>query len=369
MDNTKANPPLPEPTPQPETKKPIPPQDLSVPQEKKKKLLIVILSLLLIAALSTAGIFAYQYLNLKKQFSGKQSQISPTPTQEPSPIQPTVNWLYYTNEKYDDIKFKYPEGAEIKMSPDPNPTICDTEGCFSIEMSYKDLLLEIKHLTGIGGMTTASDSPYAIVSGNYNEGIGKITELDPINEQTLLLTYFHFSKGGQQFGHFLGGAASFIFTMPSDKQIEYEPIADIIACSVYNQEPNNQGLYTLAYHDRTANSVIGIKNDKSTYVILAADKSIDEKINNFGLNPTSQYLSISTFIDNGPVAYRYFYDLSAKKLLTIDGKEKHSSFGNLETWVSDFEFIDTDSEGHYKYNVKLSTKASITEEEYQGLAK
>lgn len=345
-------------------------QDSVTPVFEEKRLKnwpIVVFLILFFIALVLIGSLVYQNYNLKQQISLIQSPVPAIHT--PKPSEASIKWLTYQNEKYDFLKFRYPEGAVIKMSSDPNPEICEMEGCFSLEMTYEDLKLYIEHLTGIGGIAVVSDIPYAIITGNHYEGIGKIIEEDSANNE-ISIRYFEFKWGGQQFGHFLGEAQSFTFTMPKGLQSEYEPITDIIACSVLDLEPDEKGLYSKAYLDREANSVVGVNEDKTIFMILSGDDTINEKINNFSINPTAQFLSISTVIGNGPEFFRLFYNLNSRKFIEIEGKQKHSSYGGPpEVWADDFEYLDADSSGYYIYNVKVVTKTTITKEEYENLMK
>lgn len=341
------------PTPLPETP----------PKSKLKKWPVLLLFFL--TAIGIAGYFAYQNYQVKPEV--EKIQTTPTPAVSPTPIEELgIKWLQYQNEKYSSLKFKYPEGASITVSSDPNPEICEMEGCFSLTLTYQDLQLKVEHFTGIGGKIRATTYPYLIVSGDYFEGIGKryTAALG-----TTHLRYFRFQRGGQQFGGFLGSAQSFVFTMPTEEINFYEPIADIIACSVFSLEPNEKEPYSKAYLDTENNSIIGINDDRSAYTILSGNKNEDEKANNLIINPTGQYLAIKTTLGNGPDSYLYVYDLEAKNLVEIDNEVRHSVIGDPVSWIEDYEFIMADRGKYYRYYVQDNKREKITAAEYSSLFK
>ena len=364
--------------PQPEQQPTTQLQDITTPPppEKKKsnKWFIIALSLTTLLSLGIAGALAWKNYQYKQQNESSKDLPAPTKTAETQPtltpsITPTqINWLFYQNEKYDYIKFKYPEGSSITMSSDPNPDICEMEGCFSLSMTYKDLRLDIKHLTGIGGMPSATDHPYTIVTGNYSDGVGKTTEENE-STNTINIRYFKYFSGGQQFGGFLGQAQSFVFSMPIVKKTQYEPMTDVIACSVLNLEPENKGLFSRAYLNYENNTIVGVNEDQSTFTILSGDTSINEKVSNIIFNPTAKYITIRTVIGNGPETYLLVYDFATKSLIDIDGKNKYSIIGDPITWVDENSFIVADNNKYYRYYPEQNTRKEISADEYSNLLK
>jgi len=335
------------------------------------RLLAVGMPVALAILLLGIGILFYQNQQLKRQIQ----EIQPTTktAAEPEALEESINWLTYQNEKYDYLKFKYPEGSVITMGPDPDPEICGMEGCFTLTLVYEDLKLEVLHITGVGGRAGPPTSLYSIISGNPYEGIGKVVTQE--NSQTKI-DYFHFSGGGQQFGFFLVETAGFTFTMPTGSEVRYEKIADIIACSALGKEPKSEEIHPRAYWDRERDLVIGVDQDKSVYTVFSPDSSIDEAIDNFRLNPTSQYLAITTSLKKDPNIYHpghlYFYDLERKEMLDFEGISRRPSKGIYGGWTNRTQFIyihitDAGTRNYSKYDLEKRVRTSITQEEYEGL--
>ena len=60
-------------------------------------------------------------------------------SKEVKPSPGIINWKVYKNEKYEFMKFKYPQGAEIEFLEN-DPSLCgEISGCFSLEMNYKKI--------------------------------------------------------------------------------------------------------------------------------------------------------------------------------------------------------------------------------------
>ena len=325
----------------------------------------MISTIMLILALVVSGVFAFSLIN--NQCSKNETKTVDTnliPSAQPSistPTEQSINWLTYTNTKYNFLKFKYPEGSTIDFKEDTKNQI---EGCFSLTLRYQEMTLDVNRLCGIGGMPSLYDSPYTIIAGNDYEGIGKVVENDPSNNQKKF-HYFGYSNGAQQFGGFLIDTAGFNFKMPPSAQSKYEPIADIIATSTRNKVPNKQEVPAKMY--RQEGAVIGVNSDKTEFTILKADSTKKERIETAIINPTGEYLAITIFIGQGPDSYLYLYTLNSKSLLNFDGQSRFSTIGDHEVWISDFVVIDADLNGYYKYDVKSLTRTPITREEYTKL--
>jgi len=93
-------------------------------QEKRpKKWLTIGLVIFALAVLGVAGVFAYQNYLKEEATSKKGAPVSsPMPTEVPSPIptvDPTANWLAYTNEKI-CYTFKYPQEVTFKERKEEN---------------------------------------------------------------------------------------------------------------------------------------------------------------------------------------------------------------------------------------------------------
>jgi hypothetical protein len=343
----------------------------NLPTQKTHNWFFYLLLIITLISLSIAGVFIYKFYSLKKYPVENVPSNTPTPftsTQKPTSVETQINWLEYRNTKYNYMKFKYPEGASITVSPDPDPTICDFEGCFSITMTYQDLKLNIKHLTGIGGMPSAADYPYSIVAGNYFSGVGKTID-EKKTENTLQISYFKYFDGGQQFGGFLGQAQNFVFTMPIAKKNQYEPIADIIACSVLDFVPEYKGLFSKAYLDYGQNTIVGFNNDQSIYIIFSGNTNISEKVSNITFNSNGKFLTIKTVIGNGPESYLYVYNLETKSIVSIDGQDKYSVIGDPISWLDDVSFISADNNKYYRFYPEQKTRKELSAEEYSNLLK
>lgn len=350
------------------------PNDTSSPLQesaqgkKPNKWLIVGIIVFVAAILGIAGVFAYRNYRLKQEIgrlkTSSDDAKSPTPLpsiKEEADNLGTIEWLSYTDEKIDDLSFKYPKGGIMSVKRD------QPEGNYTLEMVYEDLRLEINTVMGgIGGRSYPPRSFYSIIYGNHYVGIGKNLSKDHPNNE-MKISYFQFSNGGLEFGHFLTGKSTFLFSMSSNLQNKYEVIADIIACSTHNIEPDDKGLFTKSYHDTDANSVIGVNSDQSTYIILQGDSSIDEQIDGFVINPTAEYLVIDTRIGRGPEQYGRVYDLNQKQFLTFDGVQKRSKICCLAEWTSDYIFTSPDKDddgeykGEFKYDIQKGTRRLLKE--------
>ena len=348
------------------------PVEEPVQEKKSNKWLMIGLGILLLVTLGIAGVFTYQNYQLKKQVTQLKPSLDntkiPTPStsfkeeEEKKDNLVAIEWLTYTDEKVSDLVFKYPKKGTLTVKRDK------PEGNYTLEMIYEDLKLEINTImgAGIGGRSYPPRSFYSIIYGNHYEGIGKNLSKDqPNNEMTI--SYFQFFNGGLEFGHFLTGKSTFLFSMPSNLQNKYEAIADIIACSTHNIEPDDKGLFAKAYHDTDANSVIGVNSDQSTYTILQGDSSIDEQIDGVVINRTAEYLVIDTRIGRGPEMYGRVYDLNQKEFLTFDGVQKRSKICCLAEWTSGYIFTspDKDDDGEYKgkfeYDIQKRTRRLLEE--------
>jgi len=334
-------------------------------RKKSNRWLIVGLVAFTAAALGTAGIFAYQNYQLKQRVSQPKpspSAVLPTPLPTSNQKQDgleTIEWLTYADEKVPKLVFKYPKRGVIKVKRD------QPEGNYTLEMIYENLRLEVDTVMGgVGGRSYPPRSFYSIIYGNHYEGIGKNISKNQSDDQ-ITISYFRFSSGGLEFGHFLIGTSTFTFNMPSNLQTKYEAIADIIACSTHDVEPNDKGLFAKAYHDPDTNSVIGVNPDKSTYIILQGDPTINEQIDGFVINPTAEYLVIDTSIGVESELYGRVYDLNQKRFLSFDGVEKRPKICCLAKWTSDYIFTspDKDDDGKYKgdfeYDIKRGTRRSL----------
>lgn len=349
------------------------PADASIAQEssegkKPKKWLIAGLSVIALVIVGITGTFAYLNYQLKQQISQSKSSSSdepptflPTSSQERNDLE-TIEWLTYTDEKVPDLIFKYPQGGTVNVKRD------QPEGNYTLEMVYKDLKLEVNTIMGgIGGRSYPPRSFYSIIHGNHYEGIGKNVSKDEIKNETSI-SYFQFSNGGLEFGHFLIGKSTFMFSMPNNFQNKYEAIADLIACSTHSLEPDDNGLVAKAYHDTDTNTVVGVNPDQSTFTILQGDSSIDEQIDGFVISPTGEYLVIDTRISRGPDQYGRVYDLNKKEFLVFDGVKKRPKICCLAEWTSDYIFTspDKDDDGEYRgkfeYDVKKGTRKLLEED-------
>lgn len=281
-------------------------------EEKSKTNYWMISTIVLVVVLLAIGVFTFSLINNQKLKSGtKISDTNLIPSSQPSiptQVEQSIKWLTYTNTKYNFLKFKYPEGSVINFEEDTKNQI---EGCFSLILQYQEMILDINRLCGIGGMPSLYDSLYTIIAGNDYEGVGKVVENDPSNNQKII-HYFGYSNGAQQFGGFLIDTAGFNFKMPSSAQSKYEPIADIIATSARNKVPNKQEVPAKMY--RQEGAVIGVNSDKTEYTILKADSTKKERIETAIINPTGEYLAITIFIGQGPDSYLYLYNLKFKRI-------------------------------------------------------
>lgn len=333
-------------------------------EEKPKINYWMISTVALVVVLVVISIFTFSLINNQKLISGtKITDTNLIPSAQPSTstqAEQSIKWLNYTNEKYNFLKFKYPEGSTINFKEDTKNQI---EGCFSLTLQYQEMILDVNRLCGIGGMPSLYDSPYTIIAGNDYEGIGKVVENDPNDQKKI--HYFGYSNGAQQFGGFLIDTAGFNFKMPSSAQSKYEPIADVIATSTRNKVPNKQEVPAKMY--RQEGAVIGVNSDKIEYTILKADSAKKERIETAIINPTGEYLAITIFIGQGPDSYLYLYNLNSKRVLEFAGQSRFPTIGNREVWMSDFVVVDADLNGYYKYDVKNLARTPIIQEEYTKL--
>lgn len=313
-----------------------------------------------IILLAITGIFLFSLIN--SQNSKNDAKTAKTdlisPTQSSGKTEQFIKWVNYTNPQYDFLKFKYPEGSTLSFKEDKENQI---EGCFTLILQYEEMTIDITRLCGIGGRSALYNSPYTIVAGNNYEGVGKVIQED-LSTNKKRIHYFGYSNGAQQFGGFLIDTAGFTFEMPFSAQARYEPIADIMATSVLNKLPNKQEVPAKMYRQEEA--IMGVNSDKTEYTILKADSAQKERVETASINPTGEYLAITTFIGQGPDSYLYLYDLNSKKLLAFNDQTRFSTIGDPEIWVSNFVVVDADLKGYYKYDVKNLTKISITREEY-----
>lgn len=272
-------------------------------------------------------------------------------------------WETYQDEKYKFLTFKYPEGAEIVKSIDPNPDVCSIAGCFTTSLRFEDLHLKITHFTGIGGRGGATSFPYDIVSGNHFEGVGKYVKRLS-GDGSIDIQYFSYRDGGIGFGSFLVDTTNFVFTMPVKRQKAYEPIADIIACSVLDKTPEYNSLFARAYLSPDQ-AIIGVNPDRSEFTLFKSDPSTMEKIDNLTINATGEYIAFTTIIGNGPNFNLYFYDLANKQLIAFDGENKITgeglALGSTEKWADDYTFIKSEPNKKYSmYDLKNKTRQDIT---------
>lgn len=273
--------------------------------------------------------------------------------------QPAIQWLTYSNPKYGFLKFQYPEGSVITFKEDVQSPI---EGCFTLNLTYQAMKVAVNRLCGIGGMSSLHNGPYNIIAGNEYAGVGKVVTQNEKKQQTEI-GYFGFMDGAQQFGDMLVDTASFTVNMPDASRRTYEPIADIMATSVLGQTPNKQESLAKIYQQ--GESVLGVNPDGTEYVIMKTNASNQERIDTAVINPTGEYLTIAAFIGQGPESYVQFYDLKVKKLLEFAGQSRFPTAGDREVWVSDYVVMDSDATGHYKYDMKNTSRVAVSQAEYE----
>jgi hypothetical protein len=105
-------PPPPLPPQSPQSTQPVQPLVFDQP----KKHFPVFLAFVLLVIISAGFTFAYRVYGLKLELLGKRPApspvVSPAPSAEPEPADPTADWQTYANAKQ-NYSFKYPEGWQL----------------------------------------------------------------------------------------------------------------------------------------------------------------------------------------------------------------------------------------------------------------
>jgi hypothetical protein len=258
------------------------------------------------------------------------------------------------------ITFKYPEGATVAVIQEPS----EQDPTTKVKISYKSMTVIVNRYDGLGGMPDLYNSPYTIISGNHSTGIGRRTQVNTVfDAEETLNDYFKFNNGGQQFGGFLG-PVQFSATFPTAEAAQYEPIADLMAASVHNQQLNQTYLQSKALSTATQAAYIlsGVDEKGETYDIFTASFDKDEFIFDPHVTSDGKYLSYMVQLPKSTNTDLYIYDLEAKKM--IASKVPASNSGSA--WRSDIELIysDRNFDSYKKFNVLTNETSDSSEVQY-----
>jgi len=346
-------------------------------ESKFLKPLLYILASLGLLSLGAFGFWFYQKKTSQKEAPFSLSEITPSPELSPFPTQTkkSIEWVTYEDEKIDYLKFKYPKGGVVRK-------LEDEKGTYTLEMVYKDLKLEVS-TPPIGGGEASINlfTPYTIVYGNYYGGIGKRKSYSTVYPNEIEISYFHFCNGGFEFGGFLIGNSKFTFRIPDKLLSDYEWIADIIACSTRDLEPDKQPKISKAYltykwnYGEQERIVMGLKDGKYHPVTLGPQGE-NERVYHIVTNFDGSFFLIVTM--NKPRRFSppfiYIFDVANSSLVTVDNNQKLLGGVGWAPWLNNSEFIYTCApEGapskFYKVNVKDRTRIEITKEQFDQYGK
>ena len=271
----------------------------------------------------------------------------------------SVQMTTYTYPGDTTITFKYPAGATVAVVQEPS----EQDPTTKVKISYKSMTVNVNRYDGLGGMPDLYSSPYTIISGNHSTGIGRRTQVNTVfDAEETRNDYFKFNNGGQQFGGFLG-PVQFSATFPTAEATQYEPIADLMAASVLNQQLNQTYLKSKALSTATQASYIlnGVDEKGETYDIFIASFDKDDFIFDPHVTSDGKYLSFMVQLPNTIGTDLYIYDLEAKKM--IASKVPASNSGSA--WRSDTELIYAERDGFSYKNLNVKTNQTSDSSEVQ----
>lgn len=75
-----------------------------------------------------------------------------------------MEWKTYIDDDFENLTFKYPDGAEVtKVNTANNDPVCDEDLFFTITIKYKEIEYSISSFCGIGGQNSEAEKPYSVV--------------------------------------------------------------------------------------------------------------------------------------------------------------------------------------------------------------